>query len=344
MYSYLPIRDRIYGLALVDKMFSKDKIRAGIVSATYGKGFNLKQALLELKRWSLEEMLSDEYDDDDEKHPVDTVTTSLLSLRSISKSRLKQHQRQQYHMERTRKISRMLEAANLTDSEVLLFTGSNLINNIVSPSEREKWITSYVREFFDERQQQQQQQQGQWLTDVTLVQTFLRHYFFDEKVNRLEHLIKDAGFQKDFESYKSCQDSSKNRVDGDGRWIWCLPELYPGCNLLLLDPDSGSGGWKEHRFVSCGLCEKLHEHNKSNKVSCHHEHQRYFCNDCYPAVMPLSPTSFSGSDDTTLSHSIRQRWIESIGPTIICANCRDIPRQMKLLEARYAPRLTPIDN
>lgn len=299
VYSYLPLRDRICRLSLVDRAYSKDKIRGGIVSATYSGGFNLKQALMELRHWAMEQMEKNRGDGDENG---------------------------KYHSERIAKISRMLEAANLTDGELLLFTGSNLMNTIVSPPERKRWMTSHVRGFFarekqqwEEQQQQKQQHQGQsWLTEIVLLKTFLKSYFFDGKVNRLEELIKDAGFEADYEEYIKCQHFSKDHIDGSNNLVWCLPDLYAGCNLLLLDLDGsdencGDGGWKEYQFVSCGVCNQFHERSQSITMDRDPGRPQYVCDEDYSTLQP---------------------WIEFFSKKLICASCRN-PSKMLSVARHY---------
>ena len=304
LYSYLPLGDRICRLSLVDREFSRDTIRGGVVSATYGPGFNLKQALLELQRWAREQFESE------------------LKFGSCANATTLDD-----HKKRIAKISRMLDAANLTDGELLLFSGSNLVNEIVPPSERKRWMTSYACDFFarekeqrtrnnyrsnnntkdeirgirgwgrlfscrnsssatfstEQQQQQQQQQQKRrnrgdsWLEEIVLVQKFLKRYFFDGTMGRLEELMSDAEFLDDFVMYEHCQNFSITHVDDDGKLVWCLPNLRSrGCNLLLLHPD---GGWKEHRFVTCQGCSKLFQSN-NNGVCCPHGHHGHLCKEC----------------------------------------------------------------
>jgi hypothetical protein len=275
IYSYLPLGDRICRLSLVDRAFSRDKIRGGVVCATYGGGFNLKQALLELLHWAV---------DQQKKH-----------CQERNHNHIEEAEIEQYCNERIAKICSMLKAANLNDVELLMFTGSNLTNRIVTPHERRRWMTSYIREFFarekqqwDQQQQQQQQQQQKenqqghsWLTEVVLVQTFLKRYFFDGNVNWLEQLMIDADFLDEYQGYLEAQKSSKNHVNKDGDLVWCLPNLHHGCTLLLLDPDATEdGGWKEHRFVTCRCCLKLHEHIPGNGFSCDHGQNGHFCDKC----------------------------------------------------------------
>ena len=124
VYSYLPLCDRIYNLSLVDRVFSKDKIRSGIVCATYGAGFNLKQALLELQRWAMENETNTDCSVGDSavvERPAAGVCASLHS--PLSKTKLgrlltnckNQEKTECHNNERIIKISLMLEAANLTD-------------------------------------------------------------------------------------------------------------------------------------------------------------------------------------------------------------------------------------
>lgn len=275
IYSYLPLGDRICRLSLVDKAFSRDKIRGGIVCGTYGGGFNLKQALLELLHWAVDQLKQYYCHEGDANANADQLQI--------------EEETEKYYNERITKICSMLKAANLNDGELLLFTGSNLTNSIVTPSQRRRWMTSYVREFFgrerqqwDQQQQQQQNHEGySWLTEVVLVQIFLKRYFFDGNVNQLEQLMADADFLEDYEGYIKSQMSSKNHVGMDGNLVWCLPNLYHGCILLLLDPDTTEdGGWKEHRFVTCRCCRKLHEHVPCNGISCDHGQYGYFCDKC----------------------------------------------------------------
>lgn len=298
IYSYLPLSDRICKLSLVDRAFSRDKIRGGIVCAIYGAGFNLKQALNELQNWM-----------------------ELRGLENFFDSSIK--------------LSRMLKVANLEDGEDLLYTGSNLCNKLVLPPERRRWMTSYTREFFSrerrewekdkERQQQQQQQQHKghhsWLTEIVLAKKFLKRYFFDGKVNQLQQLIHDAEFKSIYMQYRANQKCSRNHVGDDGHLMWCLPDLSPGCSLLLLDPDVCSsktnindescwssescGGWREHLFVSCGDCGKLHEQRHCTAVHCDHGHHRHVCKNCWVA-----------SEDAPVGT------YELYGATRVCWHCR----------------------
>lgn len=272
IYSYLPLGDRICCLSLVDRAFSRDKIRGGVVCATYGGGFNLKQALLELLHWAVDQQKQ--------------------YCQERNHNHIEEEEIEQYYNERIAKICSMLKTANLNDVELLMFTGSNLTNRIVTPSKRRRWMTSYIREFFarekqqwDQQQRHQQQQENHqghsWLTEVVLLQTFLKRYFFDGNVNWLEQLMIDADFLEEYEGYLEAQQSSKNHVDKDGDLVWCLPNLNHGCTLLLLDADTTEdGGWKEHRFVTCRCCRTLHEHVPGNGISCDHGQNGYFCDDC----------------------------------------------------------------
>lgn len=267
IYSFLPLPDRICRLSLVDRAFARDAIRGGIVCATYGWGFNLKQALLELRHWAA------------------TVASTPTTRRR-----------------RLETISRMLDDAGLEDGEVLLYTGSNLTNEIVSPSERRRWMRSFAREFFSrevQRCEREEEEDGlrrhgperSWLAEIVLVETFLKRYFFDGTVDRLNRLVDDAGFREEYNTYQNDQWKSKNHVDEDEHLVWCLPCLLPGCNLFLPDPDVGGegnsgaghrgGGWKEHRFVSCTECRKLHPCRKIRTVRCHHGQLGYFCDRCF---------------------------------------------------------------
>eukprot|EP00539_Tryblionella_compressa_P003213 CAMPEP_0178732206 /NCGR_PEP_ID=MMETSP0744-20121128/136_1 /TAXON_ID=913974 /ORGANISM="Nitzschia punctata, Strain CCMP561" /LENGTH=281 /DNA_ID=CAMNT_0020384303 /DNA_START=212 /DNA_END=1054 /DNA_ORIENTATION=- len=63
IYSFLPFRDRIYNLALVDKAFARDKVRSGLACGLYSNrnwvhSLSLSEALVRLENWA-------HYDDTD---------------------------------------------------------------------------------------------------------------------------------------------------------------------------------------------------------------------------------------------------------------------------------------
>mmetsp|Transcript_19423 Transcript_19423/g.39971 ORF Transcript_19423/g.39971 Transcript_19423/m.39971 type:complete len:472 (+) Transcript_19423:107-1522(+) len=346
VYSYLSLSDRIYKLSLVDTAFSRDKLRSGIVSATYGRGFNLHQALLELQRWAVEEMRKENIKDGvGSEVPIIQCQTVTVIPSSHVRLKVKSTSKrgEKFHMKRIAKISRMLKVAKLIDSEPLLYVRSNLKNTLVTLGKRDVWMTRHVQKFcsneeWEQRHQQQQQIQCQsWWTNIANVETFLRRYFFDGSVNLLEQLMEDVGFQSDYEQYKKCQFWSSNEIGENEKLIWCLPDLSPGCNLLLPDhvdgdagvPSDNSGGWKEHRFISCGRCQKFRDQSKSTVVRCRHGHQRYFCNSCYDSFLFSARDSPNSSIDITASSAIDSNVQPSIilspelqSRSIICARCQ----------------------
>ncbi|VEU33703.1 unnamed protein product [Pseudo-nitzschia multistriata] len=335
IYGYLSLGDRIYKLSLVDRAFSRDEIRSGIASATYGKGFNLHQALLELRLWALEERQSDNIGEE-----LELASPSGTGI-AYQGPTLKRKRDDDFHTERISKISRMLEAAKVTDKEPLLYVRSNLKNTLVTPGKREQWMAQHIQEFLRNENCKlrghchQRIQSQSWWMDIVRVETFLRRYFFDGRVNRLEQLMQDVGFQNDYERYKRSQFLSSNKIFDHEKLIWCLPDLSPGCILLLpgLEDDQAGdaagnvGCWREHRFMSCGLCEKLGEHDKSIVVRCRHGHQRSFCKNCYHSLLDCPGDS---NDDTTsgipvldpvhmFSPKLRSR-------SMICVHCLHIAR------------------
>ena len=270
IYSYLPIRDRIYQLSLVDREFSRDNIRGGIVSATYGAGINLKQALLELERWALEEFerFSDENAlRDRELNPVILIYGPRTT---------------EYHQERIAKIRHVIEIEAHSYGELLLFSGSNLKNTLVDPKERKRWMAGYVREFFarekEEWEKQHPRRKHSWLEESLLVQKFIKRYLFDGNIDRLKQMMADSDFLEDYAEYQRHQRFSTNYIEGSGKLIWCLPDLSPSCNVLLLDADEG---WKEHRFATCACCRNLVRADLESYRGCHgHGQHAIFCKNC----------------------------------------------------------------
>ena len=243
VYSFLPLRDRIYTLSLVDREFSRDLIRGGILCANYGPGFNLKQALLELEDCFIR-----------------------IDHRDIRTT-----------------IGHMLETARLADGEDLLYTGSNLVNAMVKPADRKRWVTSYVNEFICREKERSQKQTRNhrytWLEETVLVQKFLKRYFFDADFAHLSRLLRDEenGYSL-FHLYNVVQCNSQNKYDRDQNLVWCAPTLSPGYTLQLLDPDNEEG-WKEHRFVTCALCTKLF-HDSNNGIVVKTGQLYHVCNNC----------------------------------------------------------------
>ena len=135
------------------------------------------------------------------------------------------------HIERVHMVSQMFKAADLPDTKNLLYTSSNLTNDYVCPSGRGKRIASHIHEFFDvsgikiqqqkQQQQHQQQQQDHWLTDISLTQTFLSRHFFDGKVNQLDRLMKDGGFEIDYELLKIVPMKMTERTTTGNRFGAC---------------------------------------------------------------------------------------------------------------------------
>jgi len=255
IYSYLPLRDRICTLSLVDRAFSRDPIRGGIVCATYGRGFNLKHALLELEEhWS--------------GSPADGVVVDNA-----------------YNF-----IATMKECTEeASNSERLLVTGSNVKNRSVDPNERKRWVRNHAKDFFgnETRTREIARDFGRsWLTEAILVQTLLKRYFFDGAVGRLQQLFQQFDCECLYTDYLSKQAHSKDSEKENGDWEWCLPDLSPGCHLWLPDIEDSNGkrrlcggNWKRHEFSTCRSCRKLREN--CVKVGCHHGHCSYFCKDCF---------------------------------------------------------------
>ena len=252
VYSFLPLRDRIYTLSLVDREFSRDLIRGGILCANYGPGFNLKQALLELEHRCIRA--------DKSKLPL-----SAQDVRAT--------------------VGRMLKAARLADGEDLLYTGSNLVNAMVKPADRKRWVTSYVNEFICREKERSQKQTRNhrytWLEETVLVQTFLKRYFFHADFAHLSQLLRDEdarGYWL-FRAYNVYQcNYSQNEYDKDQSLVWCAPTLSPGYTMQLLDPDNEEG-WKEHRFVTCALCTKLFR-DSNNGIVVKTGQLYHVCNNC----------------------------------------------------------------
>lgn len=262
IYSYLPLRDRIYTLSLVNKAFSRDPIRGGIVCATYGRGLNLKHALLEVEEfWSSRSDLYGEWSDSE-------VSSDL--------------------QENCDHIVKIKEYANASNGERLLVTGSNVKHPSVDSEERKRWVANHVRDFFgnEKRQREITRDFGRsWLTETILVQALLKRYFFDGTIGRLQQLFRQFDCEDVYKDYLSKQAYSKDNEKENGQWEWCLPDLSPGCHLWLPDMESSSsnrrlcgGNWKRHEFFTCRGCRKLHEN--CVRVGCHHGHCSYFCKDC----------------------------------------------------------------
>ncbi len=270
IYSYLPIRDRIYQLSLVDREFYRDTIRGGIASATYGAGMNLKQALLELERWAMEEF--EHFDDENRLRAREPNPAILLYEPRTAK----------YHRERIAKIRHMIEIEAHSYGELLLFSGSNLKNTIVDPKERKRWMAGYVREFFarerEEWEKRHSWQHYSWLEESLLVQKFIKRYLFDGNIDRLKQMMADADFLEEYAEYQRHQRFSMNYIENSGKLIWCLPDLSPSCNVLLLDADEG---WKEHRFATCACCKNLVRADLESYRGCHgHGQHANFCKNC----------------------------------------------------------------